>query len=82
MALNAAKPFQLVEISRHGFDVPASVVTTSHRVALAFAAEQGRVVFKSVSGWRSIVTELTEADDDRLADVSVCPTMFQRCSSA
>jgi hypothetical protein len=23
------------------------------------------------------VTELTEADDDRLADVSVCPTMFQ-----
>ncbi len=77
MALNAAKPLQLVEIASHGLDVPATIVTTSHEVARAFAAAHGRAVFKSVSGVRSIATELTDSDDDRLADVRACPTMFQ-----
>jgi glutathione synthase/RimK-type ligase-like ATP-grasp enzyme len=77
MALNAAKPLQLAMISRHGFDVPETLVTTSAEAAGRFAAKHERVVFKSVSGVRSIVTELTDDAAERLRDVEVCPTMFQ-----
>jgi glutathione synthase/RimK-type ligase-like ATP-grasp enzyme len=77
MALNAAKPFQLAEIARHGLDIPPTIITTSHEIARAFAARHGQVVFKSLSGVRSIATELTNSDNDRLGNVGACPTMFQ-----
>jgi glutathione synthase/RimK-type ligase-like ATP-grasp enzyme len=77
MALNATKPLQLAVISHSGFDVPATVVTTSAEVAHAFVGDYGRVVYKSGSGVRSVVTELTKVDTERLRDVSVCPTLFQ-----
>lgn len=37
----------------------------------------GRLIYKSVSGTRSIVAELSDVHRGRLDDVSTCPTQFQ-----
>ena len=42
-----------------------------------FAARVGRVVFKSISGVRSIVRELDAADLSRLDQIRWCPVQFQ-----
>lgn len=76
--VNNSKPRQLHAIAACGFDVPETVVTTSPEVARRFAERHRRVVFKSASGVRSIATELSDGDRARLAEVTACPTMFQR----
>jgi glutathione synthase/RimK-type ligase-like ATP-grasp enzyme len=76
--VNNSKPRQLHAIAASGFDVPETLVTTSPEVARHFIERHGRVVFKSTSGVRSIATEVSQDDLDRLAQVAVCPTMFQR----
>jgi hypothetical protein len=78
MATNGSKPYQLELIRDYGFRVPETLVTTDPAAAEAFWAEHGNVIYKSVSGHRSIVSRLVAADKDRLADVVFCPTQFQR----
>lgn len=75
---NAAKPFQLRLLARAGFDVPETLVTTTPTVAAEFAARHGRVVYKSISGIRSIVAVLNPSDKDRLELVRNGPVQFQR----
>ena len=77
MAANASKPYQAAWIRRFGFDVPASVTTTDPAVVRAFRDSHAAVVYKSISGVRSIVARLREADDARIEDVVWCPTQFQ-----
>jgi RimK-like ATP-grasp domain len=78
MASNNSKPFQALTIRSLGFDVPDTLVTTSPEAARAFWARHGEVVYKSVSGTRSIVTRLTPNHEHRLQDVRWCPTQFQQ----
>ena len=75
---NWSKPFQLQLIAAAGFTVPDTLVTTDPAAARAFLAEHKRVVYKSVSGIRSIVATLDPADADRLNDVATGPVQFQR----
>jgi glutathione synthase/RimK-type ligase-like ATP-grasp enzyme len=75
MSINASKPLQLALIHALGNDIPATLVTTDPKAAREFRAAHGDVVYKSVSGVRSIATAL--GPDDDLADVGSCPTMFQ-----
>ena len=75
---NWSKPFQLRLIAAAGFTVPDTLVTTDPVAACAFLAEHKRVVYKSVSGVRSIVATLDPADADRLHDVATGPVQFQR----
>lgn len=77
MAVNNSKPYQLRDIARHGFEVPPTLVTTDPRAVRAFAARHARLVYKSVSGVRSIVNVLDEARLDHLGDVANAPTQFQ-----
>lgn len=77
-ASNRSKPFQLGLIAGLGFAVPDTLVTTDPEDVRAFRAQHGTVVYKSVSGVRSIVAMLRPDDDERLCDVSTCPTQFQR----
>jgi glutathione synthase/RimK-type ligase-like ATP-grasp enzyme len=74
---NASKASQIRAIERAGLRVPATLVTTEPESVRAFQASHGRVVFKSISGVRSIVTELTSESELRLDRVTHCPTMFQ-----
>ena len=77
MAANNSKPYQLGLVKRHGFAVPDTLVTTDPDAVRAFAARHGRVIYKSVSGTRSIVNILAEAGLERLEDVANAPTQFQ-----
>jgi hypothetical protein len=77
MGSNGSKPYQAQLIAQAGFAVPETLVTNDPDVVREFLAEHRRVVFKSTSGFRSIVQELRAADLARLDDVRWCPVQFQ-----
>ena len=77
MAVNNSKPYQLRLIASYGFPVPETLVTTDPAAVSAFAQRHRGVVYKSVSGVRSIVSVLGAAGLERLDDVANCPTQFQ-----
>ncbi|MFJ8042253.1 RimK family alpha-L-glutamate ligase [Kitasatospora sp. NPDC096147] len=77
MESNSSKPYQAQLIARAGFPVPETLVTDDPAEVREFRAEHGRVVYKSVSGIRSIVRELTPDDESRLHLVRGLPTQFQ-----
>jgi len=78
MAANGAKPLQAAEILRHGFLIPRTMVTTDPDAVVSFWETHGAIVYKSVSGTRSIVRLFTPAHRVRLPDVVHCPTQFQQ----
>lgn len=78
MAGNGSKPYQTAVIRDFGFGVPETLVSSDPQEVLRFRQRHGRVIYKSTSGIRSIVHELT---DERVADldrIRVLPTQFQR----
>jgi len=75
---NLTKPFQLAAISDAGLTVPPTLVTTDPAAARQFVDRHGRVVYKSISGIRSIVATLDATDADRLSGVSTGPVQLQR----
>jgi glutathione synthase/RimK-type ligase-like ATP-grasp enzyme len=77
-ASNRSKPYQLALIADAGFAVPDTLVTTDPDDVRAFCAEHETVVYKSVSGVRSIVSVLDRNRLPHLSDVSTCPTQFQQ----
>jgi hypothetical protein len=78
MASNNSKPYQLRLIREAGFEVPDTLVTTDPAAVLAFWERWGRVIYKSVSAERSIVSCLGEEHRARLDNVRWCPTQFQQ----
>lgn len=78
MASNESKPFQLQLIAACGLRVPETLVTTNVTAALAFRARHKDVIYKSVSGRRSIVSRVRPAHDARMSDLRWCPTQFQQ----
>ncbi len=78
MASNSAKPYQALFIQAVGFDVPATLVTTDPDAVLEFWAQHAAVIYKSLSGVRSIVSRLEERHQARLERVRWCPTQFQQ----
>lgn len=77
MAVNNSKPYQLRLVAQYGFAVPDTLVTTDPAAVRSFATRHGRLIYKSVSGTRSIVNVLAEAGRERLEDVANAPTQFQ-----
>lgn len=78
MATNGSKPFQARQIRREGFAVPETLVTTDAGAADAFWRRHGQVIYKSISGTRSVVSRLAEADRHRWRDIGSCPVQFQQ----
>jgi glutathione synthase/RimK-type ligase-like ATP-grasp enzyme len=76
MNSNNSKPYQ-AQLIRDSFLVPQTLVTTDPDAARAFWDRHGAVVYKSVSGQRSIVTRLSPDDSGRLDDLRWCPTQLQ-----
>ena len=62
-------------IRDHGFDVPQTLLTTSPAEVLRFAERVGPLIYKWVSGTRSIIARLDLADA-HLSQLR-CPTRFQ-----
>jgi hypothetical protein len=77
MAANDSKPCQMEQIRKLGFRVPETLLTTDPEAARGFWEKYGAVIYKSVSGTRSMVSRLKPAHAERLANVSHCPTQFQ-----
>jgi predicted ATP-grasp superfamily ATP-dependent carboligase len=77
MASNSSKPYQAQIIRRYGLEVPETLVTSDPDAVLAFQRQHGRVIFKSISGVRSIVHTLDDKDHERLNLIRWCPTQFQ-----
>ena len=75
---NLAKPFQLAAIAAAGFAVPPTLVTTEPSAARQFLERHQRIVYKSISGIRSIVATLGVEESDRLAGVRTGPVQLQR----
>lgn len=79
MASNNSKPYQAQFIQQHGFLTPNTLITTEPEEALAFCQRHaGRVIYKSISGVRSIVQAWDPAvDEPNLGRIRYCPTQFQ-----
>jgi hypothetical protein len=77
MASNDSKPSQGFSARAVGFEVPPTLITTDPEAVRGFASAHGEVIYKSISGVRSIVSRLAASDLDRLDDVAWCPTQFQ-----
>jgi hypothetical protein len=73
---NNSKPYQAMIIRDH-FDIPATLVTNDPDAVAAFCSEFSRIIYKSVSGERSIVTVFGDADVERLPLIRNAPVQFQ-----
>lgn len=76
-AANCSKPLQSRQLRGLGFRTPDTLITTDPEAVTEFREKHRRVVYKSVSSVRSIVTELADEHLSRLDDVCWCPTQFQ-----
>lgn len=74
---NNSKPYQALLLRRAGLKVPATLVTSDPAAARAFQHEQGEVIYKSMSGVRSIVRRLGPDQLARLAFLRHGPAQFQ-----
>lgn len=77
MGSNFSKPYQAQLARRFGFRVPETLISNDPELVKEFAAGS-EVIYKSVSGVRSIVRTLKPEDLDRLDRIRWCPTQFQK----
>lgn len=78
MASHDSLPYQAALIRSLGLAVPPTLVTNDPAAVREFWGEHGRLVYKSASGARSIVHELTPDRAAGLSRVRHLPTQFQR----
>jgi glutathione synthase/RimK-type ligase-like ATP-grasp enzyme len=74
-ATNHSKLQQSVHIARSGFLVPDSLVTNDPAMIREFQAHHGRIVYKSMSGIRSVVKEFSA---EHLTGAPLGPVLFQQ----
>jgi glutathione synthase/RimK-type ligase-like ATP-grasp enzyme len=74
---NSSKPYQAQLIAQYGLRIPETLITNDPDAVLAFQREHGALIYKSISGVRSIVTSLDENDIPRLDHIRWCPVQFQ-----
>lgn len=75
---NQSKPYQALFIREAGFRIPRTLITSDSEAARRFIKEcGGNVIFKSLSGIRSIVRRVEKNDFQRLRFLQDCPVQFQ-----
>lgn len=77
MASNSSKPFQASLIQACGFEIPRTLISTDANAVVEFEKEVGPLIYKSISGVRSIVSTFDSTDAKRLERLQWCPTQFQ-----
>ena len=73
---NVSKPYQAQVISQF-FLTPPTLITNEPDEAHDFIRTHKRVIYKSISSVRSIVRELSAADEPNLRKIRALPTQFQ-----
>lgn len=74
---NSSKPYQAQLIVDHGFWAPETLITNEPDLVHQFRRQHGELIFKSISGVRSIVRRMTDDDLERLEHIRWCPVQFQ-----
>jgi hypothetical protein len=74
---NGSKPYQAQLIQQYGLQVPETLITNDPDAVLAFQREHGTLIYKSMSGVRSIVQAFGADDLARLDLIRWCPVQFQ-----
>lgn len=75
---NGSKPYQSLILRRNGFKTPRTLITNVPGEVEKFIQRcNGKVIFKSISGVRSIVQEVDKARFEELGLVENCVTQFQ-----
>src|ERR1700733_2269933 len=74
---NGSKPYQAQLIARYGFRIPETLITNDPAAVLDFRKAHDAIIYKSMSGVRSIVKVLDDEDIARLDDIRWCPVQFQ-----
>lgn len=75
---NHSKPYQALLIRAVGLGTPPTLITSDPDAARAFyESQQGEVIFKSLSGVRSVVRRMEPYDLERLHLLRDCPAQFQ-----
>ncbi len=77
MGSNSSKPYQAQLVQEQGFAVPETLVTNDPELVRDMKDRHGKLVYKSVSGVRSIVQTLEDEDWPRLERIRWCPVQFQ-----
>jgi RimK-like ATP-grasp domain len=77
---NGSKPWQTRLIAAASSDIrtPDTIVSNDPVAVRAFRDQHGELIYKSASGFRSVVKPLRESDDERLNAIHWCPVQFQR----
>lgn len=79
MGSNFSKPYQAQLIRQQGFAVPETLITNDPDLVREFRNQHlYQVIYKSISGIRSIVQMLEDKDLNRLDRIRWCPTQFQQ----
>lgn len=77
MESNTSKPMQAQWISEVGFPIPETLVTSHSEAVREFHSRHSRIIFKSISGVRSIVREFNASFAERLPLLIHLPVQFQ-----
>src|SRR5258705_3619533 len=77
MESSICKPCQRQPRRAWGGAIPETRVTSQPVLVRGFRGRHKRVIYKSISGVRSIVQTLSDQDLDRLDHIRWCPTQFQ-----
>ncbi|MBN3817315.1 hypothetical protein G3N57_12150 [Paraburkholderia sp. Se-20369] len=77
MCSNNSKPYQTQLIRRYGFLIPATLITNDPLLVQQFRTQHGRIVYKSISSMRSIVSEWIPGRSPGLEKLRYLPTQFQ-----
>lgn len=77
MLSNFSKPFQSQIIQASGFAIPETLITNDPEAVRSFLTEHCKVIYKSTSSIRSVVSLLDEDAIRRLERIRSLPTQFQ-----
>jgi len=77
MFSNSSKPYQMQIIRRYGLKIPPTLVSNDLEKVKDFRRQHKRLIYKSISGVRSIVKEFEDEDEERLNLIHYCPVQFQ-----
>ncbi|HFC29838.1 MAG TPA: ATP-grasp domain-containing protein [Oceanospirillales bacterium] len=78
MGSNGSKPYQAQLIQQAGIRIPETLITNNSQTAMKFINSYEKVIYKSISGVRSIVKAVNKKDMARLEQISSCPIQFQK----
>jgi glutathione synthase/RimK-type ligase-like ATP-grasp enzyme len=76
---NNSKPWQALAIRAHGLDIPETCISSDEATVREFLGRHDAVVYKSISGTRSIVKRVDAKALEGLPRIRYCPVQFQEC---